>query len=50
VPSPGRLLQAIEGLVESAQQVGVSKINEAGGLVAVDCLGEGAMVEGVLDI
>jgi hypothetical protein len=43
------LLQAV-GLVELAHQVGVSRVNEAGGLAALDCLGEGAVEESFLII
>jgi hypothetical protein len=45
-----RLLQAIEGLVESAHQLRVHGVNEASGLRAVDSLGECAIEEGVLDV
>jgi hypothetical protein len=40
VPS---LEQVIKGLVEPKHQVGVSRVTEASGLVAVDYLSEGAM-------
>jgi hypothetical protein len=50
IPSLECLLQAIEGLVEPAHQVGVSGINEDGGLVAIDCLDERIVEEGVLNI
>jgi hypothetical protein len=45
-----RLLQAIEGLVESRHQLRVCRVNEVGGLRAVDSLRECAMEEGVLDV
>jgi hypothetical protein len=50
VPRSQRLLQAIEGLVEPAHQLRVRGVNEAGGLRAVDSLGECAVEEGVLDV
>ena len=50
VSSSRRLLQAVEELVEPAHQLRVSGVNEAGGLGAVDRLGEGAVEEGVLDV
>jgi hypothetical protein len=37
VPCSWRQLQAIEGLVEPTYQLRVSRVNEAGGLGAVDC-------------
>jgi hypothetical protein len=40
VPRSRHLLQAVEGLVESAQQLRVRGVNEAGGLRAVDSLRE----------
>jgi hypothetical protein len=50
VPRSWRLLQAIEGLIESAHQLRVRKVNEAGGLRAVDRLRESVVEEGVLDV
>jgi hypothetical protein len=50
VRSSQRLLQAVEELVELAYQLRVSGTNEAGGLAAVDCLGEGAVEECILDV
>jgi hypothetical protein len=38
VPCSRRLLQAVEGLVEPAHQLRVRKVNETGGLRAVDSL------------
>jgi hypothetical protein len=45
-----RLLQTVEGLVEPTHQLRVSRVNEAGGLRAVDYLGECVMEEGILDV
>jgi hypothetical protein len=50
VPSPGGLLEAVEGLVKLADHVGVSKVDKPNGLSAVDCLHQGAVEEGVLHI
>jgi hypothetical protein len=50
VPRLRRLLQAIEGHVESAHQLMVRGVNEADGLRAVDSLRECAIEEGVLDV
>jgi hypothetical protein len=50
VPHSRRLLQVVEGLVEPAHQLRVRRVNEAGGLRAVDRLGEYVMEECVLDI
>jgi hypothetical protein len=50
VPRSRCLLQAIEGLVESAHQLRVRGVNEAVGLRAVDGLGDCAVEEGVLDV
>jgi hypothetical protein len=44
------LLQTVEGLVEPTHQLRVSRVNEAGGLRAVDYLGECVMEEGILDV
>jgi hypothetical protein len=49
VPRSWRLLQAI-GLIEPAHQLRVRKVNEAGGLRAVDRLRESVVEEGVLDV
>jgi hypothetical protein len=48
VPSSRCLLQAVEGLVESAHQLRVSRVNEVGRLEVVDRLGEGVVEEGGL--
>jgi hypothetical protein len=45
-----RLLHDVEGLVELAHQLKVSKVNEADGLRAVDRLEECVMEEGILDV
>jgi hypothetical protein len=50
IPSLECLLQDVEGLVEPAHQVGVSGVNEVGGLAAIDCLRERVVEEGVLKI
>jgi hypothetical protein len=50
VPRVRHLLQAVEGLVESAHQLRVSWVNEVSGLRAVDRLRECDVEEGVLDI
>jgi hypothetical protein len=50
VPRLRRFLQAVKGLVESAHQLRVRGVNEAGGLRAVDGLRECVVKEGVLDV
>jgi hypothetical protein len=50
VPSSRRLLQAVEGLIEPAQQLRVSWVNEANRLGGIDRLNEGVMEEGVFDV
>jgi hypothetical protein len=50
VPRVRHLLQAVEGLVESAHQLRVNWVNEVSGLRAVDRLRECDVEEGVLDI
>jgi hypothetical protein len=50
VPHSWCLFQAVEGLVESAHQLRVSRVNEAGGMRAVDRLGECAVEEDFLDV
>jgi hypothetical protein len=44
---PGGLLKAVEGLVELADHVGVSRIDKPNGLGVLDRLRQGAMEEGV---
>jgi hypothetical protein len=50
VPGPRRLLEAVEGAVQPADQVRVSGVDEAGGLAAVESLRQSDMEEGVLDV
>jgi hypothetical protein len=50
VPRPGRLLQAIKRLVEQADVLGPSGVDEARWLLAVDHLVKIAMQEGVLNV
>ena len=50
VPRPGGLLEAVEGLVELADHVGVSRVDKPNGLSAVDRLRQGAVEEGVLHV
>jgi hypothetical protein len=50
VPSSRHLLQAIEGLIESAHQFRVGGVNEVGGLREVGRLSECAIEEGVVDV
>jgi hypothetical protein len=40
VPSPGCLLEPIQGLVQVTDQVRVSRVDKARGLAIEDCLGE----------
>jgi hypothetical protein len=50
VPSPGGLLEAVEGHVELADHVGVSRVDKPNRLNAEDRLRQGAVEEGVLHI
>jgi hypothetical protein len=50
VPSPGCLLEPVQGLAQATEQVRVSRVGEARGLTAEDCLGESAMEEGIFHI
>jgi hypothetical protein len=50
VPSPGCLLEAVEGLVELADHVGLSRVDKPNWLGAVDRLRQGAVEEGVRDV
>jgi hypothetical protein len=50
VPSPWRLLEAVQGPVQPADQIRTVSVDEAGGLAAVDCLRQSAVEEGILDI
>jgi hypothetical protein len=45
VPSPGCLLEPVQGLAQAIDQVRVSRVGEARGLAAEDCLGESAVEE-----
>jgi hypothetical protein len=47
VPSPGGPLEAVEGVVELADHVGVSRVDKPNRLGAVDRLCQGAVEEGV---
>jgi hypothetical protein len=47
VPSPGCLLEPIQGLVQAMNQVRVSRVGEAYGMAAKDCLRESVMEEGI---
>jgi hypothetical protein len=44
------LLEVVEGLVELADHVGVSRVDKPNGLSVVDCLRQGAVEEGVLHV
>jgi hypothetical protein len=50
VPSSRRLLQTVEGLVESVHQVGVGRVDESCGLGAVNRLKESVVKKSVLDV
>jgi hypothetical protein len=50
VPSPRGLLETVEGLVELADHVWVSRVDKPNGLSAVDRLRQGAVEEGVLHV
>jgi hypothetical protein len=50
VPCPWRLLEAVQGLVQPADQIWTVSVDEASGLAAVDSLRQSAMEEGILDI
>jgi hypothetical protein len=50
IPSPGCLLEAVEGLVELVDQIGSSRVDKPNGLGAVDRLRQGAVEEGVRHI
>jgi hypothetical protein len=50
VPSPWRLLEAVKGPVQPADQIRTVGVDEAGGLAAVHSLRQSAMEEGILDI
>jgi hypothetical protein len=44
------LLEAIQGVIQVADQTRTSRINEAGGLAAIHCLDQSAMEESILDV
>jgi hypothetical protein len=50
VPSPGCLLEPVQGLAQATDQVRVSRVGEARGLAAEDCLGESAVEEGIFHV
>jgi hypothetical protein len=50
MPSSGRLFQSVHGLVQTADQVGVSWIHESCGLTVENSLIEGDVEEDVLHI
>jgi hypothetical protein len=47
VPSPGCLLEPVQGLVQARDQVRVSRVGKARGLAAEDCLRESVVDEGI---
>jgi hypothetical protein len=50
VPSPGCLLEPVQGLAQATNQVRVSRVGEARRLAAEDCLGESAVEEGIFHV
>jgi hypothetical protein len=50
VPCSGSLLEAIEGLVKTADVVRTARVNKARRLLTVDLLVKIAVKEGVLDV
>lgn len=50
VPVPRRLFEAIQKAVKLTHHTQTSGVNEAGGLAAVHCLGQSAMMEAILDV
>jgi hypothetical protein len=50
VPSLGCLLEPVQGLAQATDQVRVSKVGEACGLAAEDCLGESVGEEGIFHV
>jgi hypothetical protein len=50
VPSPGCLLEPIQGLVQATYQVRVSRVNEARGLAAENYLGESVIEEDIFHV
>ena len=49
-PRLWRLLESIQGLAQEADIIGMSFVDEAGGLLIVHCLREIAVEKGVLDV
>jgi hypothetical protein len=47
VPSPGCLLEPVQGLAQVTYQVRVSRVGEARGLAVEDCLGKSVVEEGI---
>jgi hypothetical protein len=47
VPSPGCLLETVQGLVQATDQVRVSRVGETCGLVTKDHLGESVVEEDI---
>jgi hypothetical protein len=50
VPRPGRLLEPIQGLLQETDVIGGSRVNKSRRLLAVDCLVEMTVEEGVLHV
>jgi hypothetical protein len=50
VPSPRLLLEAVQGAIQLADQIWTSDIDEPGGLVVVDSLSQGVVMEDILDV
>jgi hypothetical protein len=50
VPNFGRLLKAIQGSVELADHVRVSRVHKADRLSSIHCLHQSVVKEGILDI
>jgi hypothetical protein len=50
VPSPGCLLEPVQGLAQATDQVRVSRVGKARGLAVEDCLGESAVEECIFHI
>jgi hypothetical protein len=47
IPSPGCLLEPVQGLAQATDEVRVSRVGETRGLTAEECLGESAVEEGI---
>jgi hypothetical protein len=50
VTSPGCLLELVQGLMQATDQVRVSRVGEAHGLAAEDCLRESAVEEDIFHV